>query len=376
MNKLLENIQRIGHVSGVLCVLKALRSKIELNRDQPNRLTKHFPNLKMCILVGAAGTGKTHIARTIFDGLNLSRQNKLGVPIGVWIEGAATVAGRREKFREHPNACLFWNEMNVGDINDVRLLKQVSEGIIGYYKHNELEETKFAGLVVGTTNDFSAKGRVGRDLESLRDRIDLVEIGPPAGYQALLAIEDKKHYYTKQSAFIDWGLISGALVVENDEKLTEKDIDRIRPFWRFKIRECLDDRVLTRAGYDFVSCFTFMKRIFGSLDDDDVFDAAVSLAYESVCISAIPLANLSVMQKDIVGFLTMSADKTESTKAIGKHLEERGRYLSRATMHRSLHKLVEKGFIIKIKHGSYSLLRPEPNTTEKAREFDQLLELL
>ena len=76
MNNLLENVKRIGHVTAVLCVLKGLRAKIELNRKQPNRLWKQFPSLKGVILTGRAGTGKTHVMKSIYQGLNLASRNE------------------------------------------------------------------------------------------------------------------------------------------------------------------------------------------------------------------------------------------------------------------------------------------------------------
>ena len=376
-NELLENIKRIGHTSAALCILKGLRAKIELNRKQPNRIWKHFPSLKGIILVGRAGSGKTHVMKNIFEGLNLHTRTKHNSYTSIWVDGSATVAGRREKLKENPHSVIFWNEISCGDIGDIRLLKQITEGKISYIKHGDIEETAFNGLLIGCANDFSAKGRVGRDLEALRDRMDIVEIGPPEGYDPLLAIETDRHYFAKNNAKIDWRLIADALVQKTDEVLTEEERDRLRPFWAYKVRECLDDRVLTRSGNDFISCFVFMKRFFGSLDDDDVYDAAIGLAYDSVSMNGMSIADLAIVQQDIVNSIQANPNRTLPASDIRKWLTDRGRFTGNTTMYRHLTKLVEKGFILKISHGEYSTMqRQNKSTDEKIREFDELLRLL
>lgn len=375
MNSLLENVKRIGHVSSALCVLKGLRAKIELNRKQPNRLWKHFPSLKGVILTGRAGTGKTHVMRQIFTGLNLNTITDHNTYTGIWVDGGATTVGRREKLKENPHSVIFWNEIGCNDISDVRLMKQITEGRISYMKHGDLEETKFTGLLIGCTNDFSAKGKVGRDLEALRDRMDIVEVGAPEGYDPLLAIETDKHYFAQNSGEVDWYAIAEALTRQSDEILTEEELNTIRPFWIYKIRECLDDRILTRAGNDFVDCFVFCKRFFGSLDDE-VIDIAAGLAYDSVAISAIPISDLSVVQKDIVEAIEGSEEKICSTADIRRHLINLGRFTNNTTMHRHLHKLIEKGFIIKVSHGEYSLLRHSVGLDEHSSRFEELLRSL
>jgi len=373
---LLENVYRIGHVSASLCVLKGLRAKIELNRKQANRLWKHFPSLKGVILTGRAGTGKTHVMRQIFNGLNLKSLTKLNTQTGVWVDGGATTVGRREKLKENPHSVIFWNEIGCNDLPDVRLLKQITEGCISYMKHGDLEETKFSGLLIGCTNDFSAKGKIGRDLEALRDRMDVVEVGPPIGYDPILAIEEEKHYFRRYTEEPDWHAIADALTIETEETLSFAERDKIRPFWIYKIRECLDDRVLTRAGNDFIDCFIFCKRFFGTLDDEDVFEAAVNLAYDSVTINAISISDVSLTQKDIIDSLRNSTDKTVNTGHLTTWLRGCGRFINNSTLHRNLNKLVEKGFIVKVQHGQYSLLRPMQDYTEKINEFDELLRIL
>jgi hypothetical protein len=172
-------------------------------------------------------------------------------------------------------------------------------------------------------------------------------------------------------------MIANAITTENDEVLTEEERDKLRPFWIYKIRECLDDRVLTRAGNDFIDCFTFCKRFFGTLDDEDVFDTAVSLAYDSVTISAVPIAHLTVVQRDILNSIYADSDKTLPASDIRKWLLDRGRFTGNTTMYRHLNKLIEKGFIIKIAHGEYSTLRPNTRQTdEQVHAFDELLRLL
>jgi len=377
MNELLENVKRIGHTSGALCVLKGLRAKIELKRKQPNRLWKHFPALKGVILTGRAGTGKTHVMRNIFNGLNLNNtRTDHNSQTAVWVDGGATTVGRREKLKENPHSIIFWNEIGCNDLPDIRLMKQITEGKISYMKHGDLTETHFTGLLVGCTNDFSAKGKVGRDLEALRDRMDVVEVGPPRGYDPLLAIETDKHYFATDTTQCDWHLVADALTRETDEELTREEREKIRPFWVYKIRECLDDRVLTRSGSDFIDCFVFCKRFFGTLDDDDVFDAAVNLAYDSVSMNPIAITDLSLTQKDIVDSIHSSSDKTITTAECRKWLEASGRFINNVTLHRNLNKLVEKGCIVKTRHGEYSLLRPDKNYEEKVNEFDKLLSVL
>jgi len=373
---LLENVHRIGHVSASLCVLKGLRAKIELNRKQPNRLWKHFPSLKGVILTGRAGTGKTHVMRQIFNGLNLQSLTKLNTQTGVWVDGGATTVGRREKLKENPHSVIFWNEISCGDIGDVRLLKQITEGIISYMKHGDLDETKFSGLLIGCTNDFAAKGKVGRDLEALRDRMDIIEVGPPRGYDPILAIEEEKHYFKRYTEQPDWRAIADALTLETDETLSLGERDKIRPFWIYKIRECLDDRVLTRAGNDFIDCFIFCKRFFGTLDDEDVFEAAVNLAYDSVTINAISISDISLIQRDIIDSLRNNEGRTVSTGHLVTWLRECGRFINNSTLHRNINKLIEKGFIVKIQHGEYSLLRPTQDYSKKINEFDELLRIL
>ncbi len=378
MNKLLENVRNIGYTSAALCVLKGLRAKIELGRKQANRLSKHFPSLKGVILTGRAGTGKTYVCRQIYTGLKLDAFHKDGVTSAVWIDGAATTVGRREKFKENPHSIIFWNEIACNDVGDVRLMKQMAEGVISYMKHGDLEETKFTGLLIGSTNDFSAKGKVGRDLEALRDRLDIVEIGPPDGYDPALAIEDEAHYLRRKNAKVDWEMVAHALAAHDDEVLTAEERAAIRPFWLTKLRECLDDRVLTRAGYDFVDCFIFMKRLFrehGGLKDPDVFEAAVNLAYESVSLNPVAIAHLGVVQRDIIYSLETAPDKTRSTNEIKEWLLETGRFISKSTMHRNLNQLIERGLIIKRKHGEYSMLRPDAEVAElKDIPFDGVLE--
>ena len=377
MTTLLENVKRIGHVSAALCVLKGLRAKIELNRKQPHRLWKHFPSLKGVILTGRAGTGKTHVMQQIFDGLNLKTKTDHNSYTGIWVDGGATTVGRREKFKENPNSVIFWNEIGCNDLPDVRLMKQITEGKISYMKHGDLEETKFSGLLIGCTNDFSAKGKVGRDLEALRDRMDIVEVGPPYGYDPILAIEDEKHYFKINTEKPDWHAIADALRQDTDETLSVSDRDKIRPFWVYKVRECLDGRVLTRAGSDFIDCFVFCKRFFGTLDDEDVFDAALNLAYDSVTINPISISDLSIIQRDIVDSIIIDPNKLVTTAQVRKHLRENGRFINNTTLHRNLNKLIEKGCIVKARHGEYSLLRPDGEFSEdEVNEFDELLKLL
>ncbi len=376
MNKLLEEIKKIGTLSAVLNILMSLKAKIELNRKQENRLAAHFPNSKLCILSGRAGSGKTYIMRSIFEGLNLHSKNKDDMPTAIWVEGAATSVGRRELFKENPNALYFWNEINITDLADLRLMKQLAEGLISYYKFGSVEEIKFQGLLIGTTNDFSAKGKIQKEIESLRDRTNLIDVGPPIGYDELLAIEKQKHYYKSHPASIDWHMIADSLRRETTEILTEDELDFIRPFWAYKCRECLDSRILTRSGKDFVDAFVFCKRMFGGLDDDDVRDATISFAYEVVCLSPIPMANLSVTQQDMVDALKSIEDKTISTGDMKKWLETTGRFINASTLHRNLNKLVENGFIVKVRHGNYSLLRPMQDYCETTNEFDDLLKSL
>lgn len=362
MNELLESINNIGHSNAALCILKGLRSKIELHREQPNRITKHFPNLKIVMLIGRAGTGKTHAMRSIFDGLKLSKFTTDGTPSSVWLDGSATTVGRREKLKESPHSIIWWNEIQTNDISDVRLMKQISEGVISHYKHGDLEEVKFTGLLVGCSNDISAKGKVGKDLEALRDRMDVIHVGPPKGYDPKLAIEDKKHYLNIGTRVVDWGLIANSLSVKTDEVLSAEERENIKPFWLTKIRECLDNRVLTRAGNDFIDCFVFMKRLFsnyGGLADNDVFTAAIDLAYESVNLNPLSISNLTIIQKDIVDVLQIQDDKTCDTSEIKDWLVESGRFISKSTMHRNLNKLIEQGLILKRKHGEYSLLKQD-----------------
>lgn len=369
MNALLQNVSNIGYLAAALCVLKGLRAKIELGRNQPHRLSKHFPSLKGVILTGGAGTGKTHVCRQIYTGLKLDQFSKDGVTSAVWVDGAATTVGRREKFKENPHSIIFWNEIACNDVGDVRLMKQLAEGVISYMKHGDLEETKFTGLLIGSTNDFSAKGKVGRDLEALRDRLDIVEVGPPDGYDPHLAIEDETHYLRRKNAQVDWEMVAHMLGRDDDSALTKEERAMLRPFWATKVRECLDDRVLTRAGYDFVDCFVFMKRFFaeyGGLQDEHVFAAAVHLAYESVSLNAVALANLGVVQRDIISALDAAPDKTRSTSEIREWLMDRGRFIGKPTMHRNLNQLIERGFILKIRHGEYSMLRPQETMDEKA----------
>jgi len=377
MNELLQNVQNIGYLSAALCVLKGLRAKIELGRNQANRLGKHFPSLKGVILTGRAGTGKTYVCRQIYTGLKLDQFHKDGMTSAIWVDGAATTAGRREKFKENPHSIIFWNEIACNDISDVRLMKQIVEGVISYMKHGDLEETKFTGLLVGSTNDFSAKGKVGRDLEALRDRLDVIEVGPPDGYDPLLAIEDEAHYLSKKNSKVDWEAIAKALAQENDEVLTGRELEIIRPFWKNKVRECLDNRILTR-GYDFVDSFVFMKRFFeeyGGLEDPDVLESAIILAHESVSLNPVRLANLNVIQRDIVDKLEKSKDKTSSTNEIKDHLIECGRFINKSTMHRNLNRLIEGGYIIKVKHSEYSMLRPGSKVAENNETpFDGILE--
>jgi hypothetical protein len=370
MNKILENIQRIGHVSAVLCVLKGLRAKIELNEKMPNRLGRHFPSLKGIILTGRAGTGKTHVMRQVYDGLNLSNQ------IACWVDGGATTVGRREKFKENPHSVIFWNEIGCNDLADVRLLKQITEGRISYMKHGDLDETKFTGLLIGCTNDFSATGRVGRDLEALRDRMDIVEVGAPPGYNPLHALEAEKHYFKPGEKKVNWELIKNALIKKECVRLTVEEIGALRPFWARKIRECLDGRVLTRAGKDFLDCFTFCKRFFGSLEDKEVFDTAIDLAYESVNLSSIAISNLTIVQRDIIEILKGNVSMKCSTDDIKNGLIARGRFLNKSSMFRSLNKLISSGFIIRYNHGEYSLLQKSEKSTKKVLSEDELLRIL
>jgi len=376
MNNLLINIQKIGHLSGALCILKALRSKIELGRNQPNRLTKHFPNLKLVVLTGRAGGGKTWVMKTIYNGLELHQTNENGIPTAIWLDGASTVVGRREKFKNFPHSVFLWNELNVSDSSDIRLLKQTTEGVISYLKHGDLDETSFDGLIICNCNEFAAKGRAGKDLEALRDRSDIIEVGAPPGYKPELAIEDEKHYLPKTKPTIDWELISDALVRDTDEVLTDGELASIRPFWLQKVRECLDGRILTRAGNDYIDCFVFCKRFFGSLDEPDVFNAAVNLAHDSVTISPIPLAHLVLVQRDIIDALNIAKNKTASTDEIRTYLYEVGRFTSNRSLSRHLSKLVEDGFIVKIGHGEYSLLQPKIADIKTIDKFEELLKSL
>jgi hypothetical protein len=244
-------------------------------------------------------------------------------------------------------------------------------------KHGDLDETKFTGLLIGCTNDFSAKGKVGRDLEALRDRMDIVEVGPPKGYDPLLAIETDKHYFAQHTEPVDWRVIANALTRESDEILTEEELNTVRPFWIYKIRECLDDRVLTRAGNDFIDCFVFCKRFFGTLDEPDILDAAVGLAYDSVTMNAMSIADLSVVQQEIVNAIQENEERTLPASDIRKYLSDKGRFTGNTTMYRHLTKLVENGFLIKVSHGSYSVLQPASNNHEEnEKAFEKLIDLL
>ena len=377
MNELLQEIQKIGATSAVLNILKSLRGKIELKKKQENRIGAHFPNSKLCILVGKAGAGKTYVMKSIFDGLNLRSKNDNGMPTGIWVEGAATAIGRRELFKENPNAIIAWNEINITDLADVRLMKQLSESMISYYKFGSIEETKFTGLLIGTTNDFSAKGKIAKDLNALRDRTDLIEVGAPPGYDEALAIEKEKHYYQTTLTDVDWHLIAEALRRETTEVLTAGELDMIRPYWNWKCRECLDKRILTRAGKDYVDAFVFGKRLFNGLHDDSVLDAVIRFANEVVNLSAIPMSHLSMIQQDIVDALQSSEEKTISTGDMKAWLEGTGRFINKMTLHRNLNKLIETGCIVKISHGEYSLLKPENDVSiQDESEFDELLKLL
>jgi hypothetical protein len=315
--------------------------------------------------------------RTIFNGLQLHQQNENGIPGGIWLDGAATVVGRREKFKEYPNSCFFWNEVNVGDSSDIRLLKQTTEGIISYLKFGDLDETKFSGLLICNCNEFVAKGKVGKDLEALRDRADIIEVGAPQGYSPELALEAERHYLPPPQA-IDWQAISTALVRETDEILTEEERNKIRPYWGFKVRECLDGRVLTRAGKDFIDCFIFMKRYFGDLNDPEIFHAAIGLAYDSVTISPLPVAHLTITQRDIVEALCANIDKTLAIGDIRKKIFDNGRFTGNTTLYRHLNKLVEAGFIIRTGFGEYSLLKQDTqqDEDEHLHRFNELLEAL
>ena len=155
------------------------------------------------------------------------------------------------------------------------------------------------------------------------------------------------------------------------------DLDHFKA-WATKIRECLDDRVLTRAGYDFVDCFVFMKRFFkayGGLQDEDVFAAAVDLAYECVTLNPVCIANMGVVQRDMVYSLQSAPDKTRTTTENKDWLIETGRFISKSTMHRNLNQLVERGLIIKLKHGEYSMMRKDANKDDSVETpFDGLLD--
>ena len=380
MNELLVSINNIGYPVAALCILKGLRAKLELHRKQKNRITKHFPALKGIVLTGRAGCGKTHTMRQIYTGLQLDKFNKDGVSASCWIDGAATVVGRREKFKENAHSILWWNEMNVNDIQDVRLLKQLSEGLISYMKHGDLEETNFTGLLIASTNDFSARGKVGRDLEALRDRLDIIEVGPPQGYDPKLAIETENHYLRRKNSGIDWELIANSLSIDTDEVLSNEELSSIRPYWLLKIKECLDDKILTRAGADYLDCFIFMKRLFknyGGLSDKNVFNAALDLANTSINLNPVSITNLTITQRDIICALEESPNKTCSTNEIKDKLVESGRFLSKSTMHRSISKLVEQGLIIKRRHGEYSMIRNEPVSYEVEESiFGEILDEL
>lgn len=368
MNKILESVKAIGYTPASLCVLKGIRAKIELSRKQPHRLGSHFASLKGVVLTGRAGAGKTHIMRQVYNGLSLAKNS------AIWVEGGATTAGRREKLKENAHSIIFWNEIACNDLQDVRLLKQITEGCISYIKYGELDETAFTGLLIGSTNDFAAKGKVGRDLEALRDRMDIVDVGPPDGYNPKLAIETEEHYYNKRAKEVDWELIAERLSVDSDTLLSSTELAKVRPFWLNKLRECLDGRILTRAGKDFVDCFVFAKRFFGELNDK-TFEVAVKLADASVSLSSIPIADISITQRDIINIIYNADDKTTTSKIIQQGLEERGRFISRQWMHRNLNRLVEKGYIVKIGHGSYSLLKPRKLKMVSSKIDEKLKEL-
>jgi hypothetical protein len=355
--KLLEEIKSISpQTSAVLGVLKGIRAKIELNRKQTNRINAHFASLKGVILTGGAGTGKSTIVREIFHGLGLEYAPNGKNPPGVWMQGGSTVVGRREKFKEHADKVIVWDEINVNDLSDVRLLKQITEGKITHYKWGDTESSDFTGLLIGTTNDFSAKGKIGRDLEALLDRLDIIEVGPPDGYTPEGALEGK--YYKEQKKGPNWKVISTALRRETDIVLSPKEIQNIKPFWIQKVREALNDRVLTRSGIDYVDCMVFCKRFFGGLDDGEVFDAAIQFANTCVNLTTVSLSNLKLAERDVINFLKSQANKTAVLGDISGYLKYTGRYTSDRQIFRTLNSLIEQGLVVRHKHGTYSMLRP------------------
>lgn len=365
MNQLLVEVKKIGHLTGSLAILKAIRSKIELTRLQKNRLCKHFPNLKGVILTGRAGTGKTHVMKEIYHGLRFDRQDGMAL----WLDGAATTAGRREKLKDNPYAITFWNEVCIADANDVRLLKQLSEGIISYIKHGDTDETRFTGLIIGSTNELVGKGRIGKDIEALRDRIEVIEIPPPEKYSPELALEAEKHYLAKSSE-VNWLLVAEAMMAESDVVLTDTEKEKILPFWIEKIRECLDGRVLTRSAKDFLDCYVFCKRFFGTLDDPEVFHAATKLAFDSVNLSTLAISNLNLVERDIIEIVLNGNNKSCTIEDIKEGLTNRGRLISRRSMFRNIEKLIEKGNLLKIKHGHYSMLLPDKKNEEKKEQWN------
>jgi hypothetical protein len=359
------------HLSAVLGVLKGIRAKIEFNRGQQHRINKHFNSLKGIILTGGGGTGKTTILHEIFYGLGLDYAPDGKIPPGIWLQGGSTTVGRREKFKEHGDRIIVWDEINVNDLPDVRLLKQITEGKITHFKWGDTESADFTGLIIGTTNDFSAKGRVGRDLEGLLDRLDIIEVGPPDGYSAEGALEGE--YYKHTNKVPNWKSISTALRKESDVILTHKEIQRIKPFWQQKVRESLGDRVLTRSGMDYVDCLIFCKRFFGNLDNDYVFDLAVQFANHCVNLSAVSLSNLKLAEKDVIRFLREQPDKTAVLAEINTYLQYTGRYTSDRQIFRTLNALIEQGLIVRHKHGTYSMLRPNTKNDETLDVVEKII---
>lgn len=357
MNPILKQISAL-HLQPTVAaaVLMCLRGRIEYKKGVKNRIGGSFPRPKSCLIFGRAGTGKTTLMKSVFEGFGLDGTNDVGDIVSVYHDsaGCSTTVGIAAVLEQYGEAIHFFDEFSMNTAGHVALIKQISNGRIFRQRHQNVDPFQFDGTLIAATNGVRPPPLAEvEDLLATLDRFIVVEAKPVKHVPG--AYFDAVIRYQQQPQEVDFGLLSEALNNDCFDDLTTRELKFARRLWREKACEILDggERAQYRNVKTVIDIVTFIKRIL-ELEDLTIDEEAKSFCRQMIrdCIVLNPtgLFALTPAQRAVLNVV----NEKEGTVSF-QDVAVRCRTLQGAgNVHRVLNSLMSLGLLYRTMHGKYS----------------------
>jgi len=339
-----------------LAVMMAIKARMEHKAGLFNRIGRVFPDgNRHVLLLGRAGSGKTQLLKSIYEGLGLGSENKYGQKVARWISsaGASTGIGIYETLECYNNSIIFIDEFSLETKQHIHVLKQIGNGEIIKPKHRNIEPVQFNGLVLAATNGINIPNKPNQleHICAVLDRFVVVKAKNSSDKEDLIG-----QILEPSSAKCNWQIIKESLCKENYSSLSPDEILLLKSKWEIKSEHIIDkESSQFRNAWLAHDIFLFVKRFFGveNLNTDKGAQTLINEMFDDLIV----FNNINVMQmSSFEQIIYNTLSKSEMTfKELANTCEKTGQMPNFGHLRKTLDKMVLNKIICYLGNNKYAV---------------------